>query len=280
MEAPKLQTVGFAEYLTHSAVSRSELWTLHNHSPYYYRWNKLHGEHEDTAALRYGSALHEAVLEPDRFEGRWGCYDGVRNQRHKAYQEFLVDSGLDPQNVLSPSEWKLLEATRDRVRSLPGPATLLEQGKAEQSVFWIDEPTGLECKARFDFIDLERGIAVDLKTSKDIGIDELGKSFAKYGYALQAVHYMESMRAMAGQPMIDWENDESLPPFYFLIVSKEAPIEVALFELNRSDLQKAASLRRSMLDLLKKCMESNNWPGIPHEIQTLNLPAWAWKGVA
>lgn len=280
METPTLQQVDFADYLAHPAAARSDLWTLHTRTPYFYKWKKGHGSHESTPALRYGSALHEAVLEPERFEGRWGVYGGTRNERHKAYQNFLIESGLDARNVLSPMEWEVLEMTADRVRRLPGPATLLEQGKAEQSVFWTDEVSGLECKARFDFIDLERGIAVDLKTSKDIGADELGKSFATYGYALQAVHYMEAMAAMAGQPMIDWEADEALPPFYFLIVSKELPIEVALFELCRADLQKAATLRRSMLTLLKECMDSNKWPGIPHEIQTLNLPAWAWKGIA
>lgn len=276
-----LQKIPMAEYLAHPAESRSDLLRIVEHNPYYYRWHKLNKqENSSTAATVYGTALHEAVFEPDEFSGKWGAYDGTRNPRHKAYQEWLVDAGLKHENVLTVSEWDMLQQTVKRIRSLPGPSYLLEAGKAEQSVFWTDPDTELECKARFDFVDTERGLAVDLKTTADITPEAFAKSCASYGYAVQAVHYIDAMCALTGQPMVDWEADTEGPSFLFLAVSKELPIEVALYQIDRADMQKAARIRRTALRTIRECVDSGKWPGLPHQIQSLSLPKWWAPNVA
>ena len=84
---------------------------------------------------------------------------------------------------------------------------------------------------------------------------------------------MEAMASLKGTT-IDWNEPETFQPFFFLCVSKEEPIEVALFQLDAVDLQKAAAIRRSALRTLAECQAKDVWPGIPHQIQKLSLPKW------
>ena len=284
-----LQRIPMSEYLASPAVSRSDLIRIHERTPFYYRWHKKNSVDNATKATQYGSALHEAVFEPKEFDGKWTGYSGSRTRsRNKdgetvpsgKYKAWLEEAGYDHEFVLGADEFAMIADTSKLIRSLPGPSYLLESGQAEQTVFWTDTETGIECRARFDFIDLERGLAVDLKSTADITPDGFGKSCANFGYALQAVHYMDAMRALNGEEMVNWEAGEEIPKFYFLAVTKELPIEVALYELVMEDLQKAAKIRRSALRKIRECTDAKEWPGLPNTIQPLVLPKWWGNSVA
>lgn len=285
-----LKKIPMAEYLAHPAESRSDLLRIVEHNPYYYRWHKLNKEEfKETDATRYGTAMHEAIFEPHLFQANWVPYGGSRTRSRGKdgelypsgkYKAWLEETGNRDEQVLPIEDYTLIVESAKKIRSLPGPSYLLETGKAEQSVFWIDPDTELECKARFDFVDTERGLAVDLKTTADITPEAFAKSCANYGYAVQAVHYIDAMCALTEQPMVDWEADTDGPSFLFLAVSKELPIEVALYQIDRADMQKAARIRRTALRAIRECVDSGKWPGLPHQIQSLSLPKWWAPNVA
>ena len=68
------------EHRNHPAVSRSELWRIHE-SPQKFKYFKDHPE-EPTPTLLFGQVFHKLVLEPDTFGEEFAvCPDADRRTR-------------------------------------------------------------------------------------------------------------------------------------------------------------------------------------------------------
>jgi len=63
----------------------------------------------------------------------------------------------------------------------------------------------------------------------------------------------------------------------FLAIEKEPPHLVAAYELDAMDIELGRTAYRRDLETLRACMESNDWPGYGDGIQSLALPAWAYR---
>ena len=57
------------EYRQHPAISRSELWKMHE-SPEKFKWYKEHPI-EPTPALLFGQLVHKMLLQPESFHTRY-----------------------------------------------------------------------------------------------------------------------------------------------------------------------------------------------------------------
>jgi hypothetical protein len=90
-----------------------------------------------------------------------------------------------------------IELAAGAVEANPATAELLRGGYPEVSIFWIDPQTGVRIKARIDYLTF--AAIVDLKTFSNSMGRPLGQavvhSMANYGYGIQAVTYMEAVRA-------------------------------------------------------------------------------------
>ena len=63
----------------------------------------------------------------------------------------------------------------------------------------------------------------------------------------------------------------------FVVVEREFPFQVGIYELD-DDALAEAHLRRQALDLVAQCVAFNDWPGhTDDQVQTLSLPAWAFN---
>lgn len=65
-------------------------------------------------------------------------------------------------------------------------------GYPEVSIFWKDQGTGLMCRVRFDYLNLNFGI--DYKTTIDV--QDIKKAIANYDYNLQSAIYQRGLVAM------------------------------------------------------------------------------------
>lgn len=155
-------------------------------------------------------------------------------------------------------------AMRDAVLSHPVARKLLASGEAEQSFFWTDPDTGVECKARLDFIT-SHGIVADLKTSSDASQDEFCKSISRYGYYRQDAFYNRAYRQAFGK---------SAKGFVFIVVEKEPPYAIAIYTLDAESRATGDGEIDSLLRLYKRCLESDSWPSYSEKIETISLPRW------
>ena len=122
----------FEDYLQEPGLNPSRLSSL-DKSPKHFLHDLEHPQ-EPTAAMVLGAATHCMVFEPERFPGRYCVYEGVRNTRHKAYQEFL-DTEAQGRTVLSPADAQTCRDIGDAVSLDPIAGPLVSGLDYEVSVF-------------------------------------------------------------------------------------------------------------------------------------------------
>lgn len=247
------------EYHADPAVSASHLHAVAA-SPYHY-WKRFLDPNrrtvEPTAAMRFGSLVHCAVLEPVELLQRYGVC-GPRNT--KAGKEQAVVMAANGIEAVSEADMATALSMAAAVREHPAAAALLASGKAEQSFWWDDQQTGLRCKCRPDW--MTTSVLVDLKTTTDASPAGFARSVAAYRYHVQARHYLAGTFAER---------------FVFIAVEKTYPYAVGVYELDAAAMEYGETLRRSNLATIADCRAINEWPGYGTGIQPLSLPAWALR---
>lgn len=124
------------------------------------------------------------------------------------------------------ADLKQIEDTAAIVKAHSDAGAALSGGYPEVSIFWEDPETGIRCKARID--RLQTKVAVDLKTFsvKGSSIDRaIASSFARYGYATQAVHYsqgIEIVKALARTDDLPWVEGAYEEAFFDAMIAQQA----------------------------------------------------------
>lgn len=247
-----------ADYHADPAVSASHLHAIAR-SPYHY-WSRYLDSNrkpvEPTAAMRLGTLVHTAVLEPDELLQRYGVAPDRRTKDGKAVAERMAAAGIE---AVSEADMTLALSMASSVRNHPAAAALLKQGKAEQSFWWDDAATGLRCKCRPDWY--YGTTVVDLKTTTDASPAGFAKSVATFRYHTQASHYLAGLHGAER--------------FVFIAVEKTAPYAVAVYELDAAALAAGEQLRQRDMRVIADCHATKEWPGYGDDCQTLSLPSWA-----
>lgn len=176
------------------AVSPYRFWYLHI--------NPNRPERKETPEMRFGTALHCAVLEPSKFEQRYACeiepedfpgclrtMDDLREwlkskglpSSGKTKRELIdrvmaadlsvqiydvLEQAYEQENagriLLSKDDWSRARNAAASLRSEPRLAAILEHGQAEVCMSAKDPETGVLLKARMDWITPD--VTLDLKT--------------------------------------------------------------------------------------------------------------------
>lgn len=215
---------------------------------------------DDSSGFRLGTAAHAATLEPGRFMEDFIIYEGKRDKRIKAWQDFQIDAARAGKEILSPSEHAEALAIAAAVRGHPKAASYLSGGKPEIGMTWKLGP--FDCKGRTDYIG--QNAIVDLKTTQDASPKAFSYSCKKYGYFGQAAWYADGHLKAFGTRLL----------FVFIAVEKTPPYFVQVFRVPEHVLNAGRELYLSYLAKLDECQRTNNWHGYTAESETdLELPA-------
>lgn len=218
----------------------------------------------ETKSLRLGRAVHCALLEPDLFKTRWVTYTGKkRDKRIKEYQEFLErNRGAE---ILNAAEMSHVIAVAASVRRHPVARVWME-GAHEVSVTWIDEHTGLRCKARCDTVTLPK--LVELKNTRSGDPRRFGYQAAALRYHCGLAFHLDGLLANG------YELDQEP-----LIICVEGPpvFDVAVFDLPAEAIAAGRAEYQRLLVRVAECQASGRWPGrAPSDIVRLTLPDYAY----
>jgi hypothetical protein len=216
---------------------------------------------EPTEAMKLGTLVHAAVLEPDSLFTNYEVAP-CDNRALKAYKEWVqtVPTGKLP---VRPKDMELALAMRDAVYKKPRLKALLQlEGIVERPVFWRDSVYGFDCKCKPDKLIPQAGIILDLKTCLDASEDAFQKTIVNYGYHLQALHYLTGLE---GTPY---------KQFVILAVEKSAPYECAAYEIGEEWLEAARIQWNTVLEKYAKATKENKWQGYPDKIIESLPPRW------
>lgn len=261
-----------ADYHAHPAVSKSQLDELRTPAHFKARYIDRTVTRVETPAMKLGTALHTAVLEPERFERDYVVspkFDRRTTAGKEGFAKFQLSSmGL---TIIDEDERDAVLGMAAGIASNRATSRACEFATVrEASFFWIDEETGVECRCRPDGIAPDYSIAIDVKTTRDdAGPFEFSKTTHGYAYHKQAAFYSDGIAAATGRRP---------DAFVFVAVEKEPPFLAAAYQLDEQALDIGRRLYRRDLRLIAECRASKSWPGYPETIQTISLPAWATRG--
>jgi len=252
-----------AAYHASNGISKSGL-DLIARSPAHYMYR---APKESTRAMEIGTAIHTALLEPERYAAEYITVD-CDDRRASVYKEAIK---------IHPSERVLTRAESDKIAGMsasvqgnPHAQALLKHDLAttEVSIITTDPETGVPVRCRFDLLVGNRSL--DLKKTQDARPDAFAKSVANYRYMVQAAFYSDVYR---------WETGMELEAFGFLAVEEEMPHASKIYVLDDDAIQYGRKLYRRELNLYAECLKSGVWPSVDQTPQVLSLPSWVYKEV-
>lgn len=268
--------IGDEAYHTGPGISKSGLDVIHR-CPADYILRREHPK-GPTPAMALGKAVHALVLEPGTFEAKF-CkdeYPGSYSKEAKAWREAQLEAGrtvvqtaIDA-DFWDKDDWRAVYAMRDAIAAHPIASILLnlDDGKAEQSVFWIDQQTRKLCKCRPDFMNEAHNLCVDLKTTEDASFQGFGQSVSKYRYHVQDAFYRDGLHAIG----------RTVAGFIFVAVEKQPPYNVAVYRLGQEEVRTGRLQYEDDLAKYAKCKATDTWPGYPDEIRDLTLTQYQLRG--
>lgn len=265
IDPARVEIMTYAAYDAIGAVRFSTLKELRK-SPLHYQ-HRLRNAKADASFLALGRATHTAVLEPDRFALDMAVYTESKSKGEGARKNWQAFQAANlGRTVLSADEYSTCCAMRDAARAHPGAGPYLAHGTAEQTITWIDEPSGLRCKARLDWVSTSRPAIVDLKTARDVTPRRFASAAAGLLYHAQMAFYCMGWRAVTGA---------DLAPV-LIAVESEAPHDVVCYRLDEEAQDEGRVIVRDLLDELAERQRTGCWPGVDRGVeQILSLPRWA-----
>lgn len=224
-------------------------------------------EMTETAAMRLGSAVHVAVLEPELFGSIYVVWEGGR-RAGKAWEAFCEEHA--GREILTLDEYERCVAMQARVRQHPIAGPYVRGGQSEVTILWeetlpavSDQPAIVTpMRGRIDY--LRDDVIVDLKTTRDGSPDGFGREVWRLRYHTQLAIYQAGVKAITGK----------LLPVKIVTVESEAPHVVTVYDMPEHVLEIGREEYRALLSHLDWCKREGRWPGYSDTETEILLPRW------
>jgi exodeoxyribonuclease VIII len=254
-----------AEYHAHKAISKSKLDAARKSGRHLY--DMLYGPPRDsTAAFDMGTVLHASALPGENADDIAVRMPAGMKKTTKEGKAFVAEH--KGKIILNPSDAYVVDQMMLSLREHPFSAGLVNgdlKGKAEQSFFCTDSETGLELKARPDFILDDCSLILDLKTTVDASPKGFQRSVANYRYYCQASHYLDVVEGATGtRPQA----------FLFIAVEKTRPFSTAVYMADQPMIDFGKQQAREDLNNIAQWIADNKFPGYSERVEEISLPKW------
>lgn len=231
---------GDREYLSSSALKK----ILKNSEEFYNEYIDGKRENVQKNAFDEGSLVHALILEPEIVDEEFAFFPGF-TKRGKEFESFKQDN---PDKILISESQKIrcdkyVKAYKQRKEA----GDLISGGEAEVTLCSII--SGVPVKVRPDYINVEEGYIVDIKTSGfSVELDFFKEIVKRYSYQLSAALYAEVARDI-------YEKDFD---FYFVAISK--PEEVCeVYKLSERSYRQGQDMVMRAVNKYRRCMRDNDW---------------------
>ena len=270
------EDIPFSEYIAIDAVNNSSLGPALVSSLHYHHRKPI----GPTRSLTLGRLMHAGKLEPRELMNRY-----VVMPRFEIDPENQTDNGK-PSKTKTTKWYKAAVAeftrneTREVVEQVDYDAMVamcgqlsksarvreyLDGATVELTAVWIDEETGLKCKARADVLQpIGHGDyrITDLKSTADITTFE--KAIANFAYDRQAAFYSDGFEA-AGHDIVE---------FCLIAVENSSPYDVASAPLDPDTIDDGRAIYRKALRVIADYKTSGIVSGIGDPTEW-RKPSWA-----
>ena len=218
----------------------------------------INAPHEETKALRFGTFVHSAILEPHTLNDLYATAPDLDKRTKQGKEDWAAFATANAGKTILDAEES---ATGHLVASFARIALKNHGVKFDETeVMYHVDYNGIPLKAAID------GVAGDylwdLKTTDDASAAGMLKAIRKYRYNLQAYWYRLVYELATGKRPLG---------FRFLFVEKEPPYATAVCEIGPELMSWAVSDFEKAVTLYRQCSETGVWPAYPDDVQVIDV---------
>ena len=227
------------DYFKSPAISQSMIkLLLKNRKTFYYKYILKQYEDAETQALKEGKAFDLLLTEPENFTKEFTILEGVKTTTKPKH---ITDYQYNKMLGMKKELLNYKDENNITIREI------FKNGTYQEELYWNDEYSWLDCRAKLDWISNDKKTIIDIKTTSSI--DGIKWDMFSYGYDIQAAMYTRAIKQLYN---IDAD-------FIFLFVSKSSPYNVARISLSPETLLEATRKLEYGFDLYNEYMISNEW---------------------
>lgn len=224
---------------------------------------------ESSAAMDAGTAVHAVLLEggeledhvrlvPDDCLTSAGAINGKRLAELKSQTHGIV--------YVKAPEFGRISSIIESVRKVAPEMGIATAAGKEQSVYWTDSASGLDCRCKPDWyceLSGDRIICHDLKVTSTVNPWDWGRLADRFRYWLQDAHYTAGLEKATGRRVVD---------FIFWVVEDQYPFRVLRRAYSQDDRKSARQWHANRMCELAACYQTGNWANDwPDEIPAKGL---------
>lgn len=207
---------------------------------------------EPSAALVFGSMFHKIVLEPDAFFEEFALSPKFDRRTNAGKADAAAfEAATVGKQLIAPDDFKRAQACSVALIRNETLAPFLGRNAYEVAIEKrIDfEVNGLPMRCKPDWLCVELGLIIDVKTTRFAKKSQFERSVETFGYHRQSWLYREAARQEYG---IDFR-------FLFAVVKTTAPFETACYELDEKGTEDGQRDALALIEQFKMRQRSNNW---------------------
>lgn len=239
--------------------------------PARFDWVRKHPEDGPRSrAMEFGTAAHREVLGTGWAYAVSPHGDDWRSRKAQDWAAGKRAEGVTP---LLPAEREQIVAMAAAITTNPDARLMLQADEVwhEQSLFWVDDDTGIWRRARLDAVKLYgRVLIIDYKSAKSADPEQFAKDVGNYRYHWQHAWYTEAVLHVTG---------DMDPAFCFVVQEKDPPYAVGIYELDLDAVLAGAERCAAACRKYADCVAAGAWPGpqpAGDRITKISLPRWAY----
>lgn len=237
---------------------------------------------EDKPHLNIGKAAHDLILLEDRWPDHYHVTpEGFSRAASKKFASDIAaadEAAAEGLVILRHDDAETVKAVAQAIRDNPHAVAALSNGVTEETLVWQDQLTGVWLRARPDFrpnsITDGRDIRVvaDLKFMAPTFCSPQGfaRAIDNFGYHQSAAFYFDGIKAVYGVEPTHWLH---------VVVEKDAPHTVSLYDLPMEDIQRGRAMNRRAIRIFAECLEADSWPAYADGPKAVGLPEYARKRI-
>ena len=235
------------------------------------------GGKDATPAMRWGTLIHAAVLEPEVFSAKCAIWRGrpLKSGARKGeitldrtgaeWASFVQEEGGGGCGwIITADEQAALLRMQASVHADPLAHQLIASHAHEVSMFW-DDPMYGRGKARLDGWHNERASAFDLKTTANIVPGRFLANAERMHYHVQFGWYSHGCERVSRWP---WH-------WHIITLEQSPPYAVVVYEVDDGVLEAGAEAATDTAKAYRASEVTGSWPGPCEGVQVYERPQWA-----
>lgn len=227
-------------------------------SPAHYQ-SYLNQDREETKALRMGSLIHCAVLQPELLNEKFITAPEVDRRTKEGKETYAAfQSSLKPGMTVVSAE----ESAECHLIASHAKLALERIGVTfdQTELMFTTDHNGVQLKCAIDGVSGD--YLWDLKTTEDASPAGILKAIRAYRYNLQAYFYRLCYETAFERRMLG---------FRFLFIEKAPPYATAVVEIGPELMSYAVSDFEKALQTYRECTTLNSWPAYPDDVQVIDI---------